>query len=213
VLVEVRLNPLPPIVTAPPRDASVRKGKATISWLRVSDAAGYRLQLAEDSQFSRIVEDLAITDTSHTPPPLSTGTYFYRLLSRAGDGYEGAWSPTQAFTIVPPPPTPAVEQAAVQKDVIHMRWADLGTGISYQVQVAREPDFGTILTDLTVDLPELDLPRPTEPGTYHVRIRGIDQEGEAGAFTAPQSFQLTDSSPWLFLGSAAGICLLLLAVL
>jgi hypothetical protein len=213
VPLKLRVNPLPPMITEPRANASTSRQRLTISWLKVTDAVSYRLQLAQNDAFTPTLAEAAdLGATSWSSDRLAPGTYFYRIVSRAADGYEGAWTGTQTVTIVPPPATPAVEKPDTSSGSIRLRWGSLGPGISYQVQVARDLAFTAMEAELTALEPEILLPRPPEAGTHYVRIRGIDSEGQAGEYSTPQSFETTESSFLTYIGIAGGIALLLLAI-
>jgi len=131
----------------------------------------------------------------------------------AADGYEGEWSNTLGFTIIPPPPTPDLEKPIGGEKEIRVRVRESASGLTYHFQVAKDPGFAGIFIDETVKSPELVFPRPDEPGTYYVRSRCSDAMGYSGAFSPPQSFELKRSFPYGLVGAglgAVGIVLLIL---
>lgn len=213
VPLKLRVNPLPPMLMEPAANAVTSRQRPAVSWLKVTDAASYRMQFSDNREFGPLRDDVAdIAATSWTSDRLPPGTYFYRVLSRAADGYEGAWSPTQTITIIPPPAAPAVKNPDTSSGGIRLRWGSLGPDITYQVQVARDPAFTAMEAELTAQEPTVLLPRPPEAGSHYVRIRGIDREGQAGEYSVPQSFEITESSFLTYIGIGGGIALLLLAI-
>jgi hypothetical protein len=213
VAFRVRTNPLPPFIQSPVDGATPRERKVEFKWLKVKDAVAYHLQIAEDREFARILLDKNdLTATEFISPPLEFKPYFFRVSSLADDGYEGAPSDIQGFTIVPPPPAPVVEKPEMKENEIRLRWKNLGEGITYRFQMSMDSDFRNILMDRKVEMPEITFPRPEEPGIYYVRTSGIDREGYEGDSSLPQSFEVRKRFPLGILGILGAVGLLLLAV-
>ncbi len=176
----------------------------------MSDAFRYHLQIAEDREFNRIVdEQKAIEGTGYKTQSLAYKTYYFRLSSIAGDGYEGVWSDPLSFTLVPPPPAPLLDQPQMEEKEIPMRWRSLGEGMSYHFQMAGDPDFRNILLDRTVDKAEIILEKPDKAGTYYVRISTIDATGYEGNFSPPQSFEIARKSRYGILGVVGALGVIL----
>jgi hypothetical protein len=99
-IIKVRINPMPPMIESPANGAVYGKNLVTFRWLRVGDAVGYHVQIAEDKGFSRLVEDRSdIRDTEYKAARLDSGTYYFRISSIAKDDYQGEWSDVLSFTI------------------------------------------------------------------------------------------------------------------
>jgi hypothetical protein len=103
VSVNVRVNPLPPFIQSPEDSAEIKDNSVSFKWLKVRDAVRYHFQIADDKSFSGIVVDRNdIAQSNYQTDALGFKTYYYRVRSIADDGYEGAWSEIQNFTLVPP---------------------------------------------------------------------------------------------------------------
>ncbi len=201
VLVKVRVNPLPPFVKYPKPKAALKEQTIKLLWLKVGDAAAYHLQLAADKAFTAPIVDVKdITKTYYQTKKLAYGTYYFRLSSIAADNYEGVWSDTGRFTFIPPPPAPAVEPPKLGKGKdVHIRWRNIGPGITYQVQIARRPDFAVLWLDKAVKKAGLSFVCPKKAATYYVRTRAIDPDDYTGNWSAPQSFNIRHSwEGWAF---------------
>ena len=207
----IRVNPLPPM-TQTPRDGAKLKGKsAEFDWLSVSDAVRYHLQVAEDREFRTIVLDQTdVTGSNFKTGSLEYKPYYFRISSIAKDEYQGAWSDSLNFTLTPLPPTPAMDQPAVSKDEIILKSRNLGEGFTYHFQIAKDNLFKEILVDRKMDKPEITIKKPTEPGIYSVRIAAIDRDGDAGEFSAPQSFEIKEGFPYGWVGGGLGILMMFL---
>jgi len=191
VAFRLRINPLPPVIQSPGDSAGLRANTMEFKWLGVKDAVSYHMQIAEDREFTRIVVDRSgITATGFTSPSLDFKTYFFRVSSIAQDGYEGIFSRTQGFTLVPPPPAPVIEKPEMDTKEIRFRWKSLGEGVTYRFQMSSDSEFKNILTDREMEMPAVTLPRPKEAGKYYFRAKGIDREGYEGGFSLPQSYQI-----------------------
>ena len=213
VAFRLRINPLPPFIQSPVDGATPRERKVEFKWLKVKDAVAYHLQIAEDREFVRILLDKNdVTATEFISPPLEFKPYFFRVSSLADDGYEGAPSDIQGFTIVPPPPAPVVEKPEMDTNEIRLRWKNLGEGVTYRFQMSMDSEFRNILMDRKVEMPEITFPRPEEPGIYYVRTSGIDREGYEGDSSLPQSFEVKKRFPLGIVGILGAVGLLFLLV-
>lgn len=207
----VRVNPLPPFLQSPV-DGSSFKGK-TVSWqwLSVRGAVRYDLEISPDREFQRDVLRAQSSETSYQKEFQDFGTYYFRIRSVAADHYEGLWSDTLSFNLIPPPPAPPLEKPALDGKEIRIRWKDQGAQMSYRIQVAKDEQFLKPILIQTVNRPEMAMPRPSESGTYYVRTSTIDSDGYEGGFSAPQSFEIkSDKEIWVVLGTYGFIALLLL---
>jgi hypothetical protein len=190
-VIRVRTNPLPPFIQEP-ADGTPFKGKSvSFRWLKVRDAARYQIQISPDREFRDTPGDLVdLPEVSYDRVFGDFGSYYFRIRSLAPDGYEGIWSDVIAFTLIPPPPSPAMEKPAVDEKGLQLRWQDRGQGMSYRFQIAREEDFQNLFLERKVDRPEITLPEPEVPGLYYVRTSTIDPTGYEGGFSLPQSFEI-----------------------
>jgi hypothetical protein len=88
------------------------------------------------------------------------------------------WS-AQHFTLIPPPPTPAIEKPEIDTKEVRFRWKSLGEGVTYRFQMSTDNEFKNIVMDKKVELPEITLPKPKEAGmvkrTYEIK-QNLDVE-------------------------------------
>ncbi len=211
--IHVRVNPLPPFISLPVSSAEYREKSLQCDWLTVKDAVAYQVQVSQDDAFHQIVDERStIAGNDFKTRELDYGNYYFRIRSVAEDGYAGAWSDAIYFSVVPPPSTPSVEPPEVDKKEIRLRWQDLGKGMGYHFQMAKNLDFSTVLIDTKLEKPEIVLQKPEDPGTYYIHVSAIDSKGYEGRFSKPQSFTLKEGSLALFLG-AVGTLILILSLL
>jgi hypothetical protein len=194
----LKARPEPPLLTAPAADARLASPAIDFAWARNPQAARYRLQVADDSEFHAPLldrDDLSATSTSLDLP---IGTHWWRLASIRADGDQGPWGDAQRVTRVAQPPPPPPEPPESTSDGLRLRWGAGPAGTRYQVQVSRDAQFAAVLHDARVDSPSWLLPQP-EPGRYFVRVRSIDAEGFEGPFGTPQQVEVPHSLWWLLL--------------
>jgi hypothetical protein len=209
--IKVRANPLPPYIQSPADGEDIRGKSLRFEWLKVKQAVKYHLQVAEDDQFQTLVADNRdIIAVSSRIGSLDFKTYYFRIRSVAADGYEGIWSDTLSFNIIPPPPSPPVEKPEVGDKELRVRWRNLGDGITYHFQMAKDQAFTDVLMDEKLAKPEITFEKPSAVGTYYIRTSGIDSHGYEGEFSEPQSFEVKN---YVFLIPGGMILMVLLAVI
>ena len=194
----------------------VRNESFCISCLR---CCGVYTSLANlSTAFFRIASTFSVSTpckqtASYATGALTTGDYFLRLRGSDRDAAPGEWSAVSGFTILqlPAPALRTVKNAGKGWD---FDWDPLEAGVSCQIQIAADPEFGKVILDRTVVKPELRLgpETPLEPGTYYVRVRGVDARQHAGSFSEVASFLVEKPArfPYEFLGVGAVLLMLLL---
>ena len=168
----------------------LRCGRPVIRWAPVAGAERYRLQISGDSGFAAILDQADVQTTSWTPAALAVGSYHLRARSVAADGYEGEWSESASFSVLPPYPAPVLERPGRDSARIRFRWSDLGPGVVYRVHLAKDADFRTIILDELAPGTETLLAEPAESGLYYVRIKAFDGIGCESGFSNVRKFRV-----------------------
>lgn len=209
VFIKFRANPLPPIIQLKDEEGEFIGRSAEFKWLSVKDAVRYHIQIARDVGFKNIVDEIKdYKNTTYITGVLDYGEYYFRVCSVAGDDYEGGWSNVIKFRLIPPPPSPPIEKPKVDKESIFLKWKDLGDGITYHFQMAKDEAFKEIIHDTKLEKSEITLKKPKDPGVYHVRTSSIDKKGREGNFSTPQSFEIERGFPYEILGVIMGLGLI-----
>ncbi len=191
----LRVNPLPPFIEFPRNDTEFRERSIEVRWLKVEDAASYHLQVAEDPEFTTLREEKAgLREEFYKTGELGYKKYYFRIKSIAADGYDGDWSSVGRFVVVPPPPSPALEEPEAGEKSIQLRWTALARIRNFHFQMAKDREFREILVDQRTDQSSIVIPKP-RPGSYYVRTSSIDSKGYEGEFSRPQSFEVKPPSP------------------
>lgn len=194
----LKARPEPPMPTAPAPRGVTRGTQVELSWAANPAAASYRLQVATDERFARLVRDVpALLATTFMLDNIAPGDYFWRLASlRAGDD-QGPWGVARAFVLRPLPANPA--PPAIGDNSLKFTWEG-EPGQTFEFQLASDSAFTQLVLQRTLDKPEFELPRPAG-GVYYMRLRARDADGFQGPFTAAQRFELIDC-----LKSSDGAC-------
>ena len=83
------------------------------------------------------------------------------------------------------------EDASNMGEKVHLRWKNLGEGIIYQFQMARDREFQQIIIDQKCERPEIVFSQPDASGIYYIRTRPVNPNGPAGKFSPVQVYELS----------------------
>ena len=97
--------------------------------------------------------------------------------------------------------TSVLQEKADQSEMVHIRWKNLGDGIIYHFQMARDREFQQIIVDQKCERPETAFHQPNESGIYYIRTRPEDINGQAGNFSQVQIYESSVKlrSPYIIL--------------
>ena len=183
----VKARPEPPLTTLPAPGGKLRATTATFNWAANPQAATYRIQIAEDEAFTRVVQDESVAEVEFTSKALPFGEYFWRVRSVRGSGSAadpGPWGDSRKFNLRPPPKSP--EPPEETGDGIAFNWSG-EPGQRFLLQLARDALFTQVVEARELAEPKATIARPPQ-GTYYLRVRATDADGFFGPFTAPQRF-------------------------
>ncbi len=208
--IRLRANPLPPMIQGQGDEAEFIGKSVPFTWLKVRDAEKYHLQVARDAAFASVIEEKPdYTGLTYTTGALDYGGYYFRISSITADGYQAGWR-TLPFRLVPPPPTPSLEKPKMSGQEILLTWRDLGEGITYHFQMAKDPEFNEIIVDRKLDKPVITLQKPKDKGVYYVRTSSIDRKMREGEFSPSQTFEIRGRA---YLAAVGGAIVVLGALL
>ncbi len=204
-------RPEPPASIHPTPEELLRDPRPELRWTTPEEAAGYRLQLADNPDFAPTLVDSESTDrTSFRPAAgLAPGTYYWRLATRDGSAELGPFGDAQSFTYQPPPPSPKSELPQVTQDAISVRWSAAEPGQRYRVQFARDSEFKELVVDEQVADPEYSLLAPAA-GSYYLRVATVAADGYLGPFSTTQRIDIPYRHWWRTVLILLGGALLLL---
>ncbi len=206
-IIKIRANPMPPFIATPADGAEYQKKSLEFRWLNVADAVSYHLQIAEDINFNSIVEEKGnIDNIKYKTKLFDFKTYYFRIRSIGDDDYKGTWSDIASFTVIPPQSS---RKAETDEKTVKIRWKNLGAGIKYHFQMAKDKEFEEILIDKILEKPETVLQRPGKTGIFYTRVSSIDSNGNEGSFSQPQSFEISSFAEAVGAAIVIGLIVLL----
>ncbi|MDG1894399.1 MAG: S8 family serine peptidase [Fuerstiella sp.] len=185
--------PVAPRITAPV--GTTGDTTPTIQWTAVANAATYNLELT-DATGASVTSQQALIGTSFASPLLAQGDYQVRVQAVNVEAEAGPFSQPVSFTVDVPlsaVPTISGPTGTVQDLSPLAEWSPETFATTYNVQVS---DIGgslvvdqTGITETKYQLPQL------LQGTYQLKVAGVNEVGEASAFSIPTTFRIDFPDP------------------
>lgn len=194
---ELDAFPEPPVLLKPEPDKVVRELKPSFQWSKPTVAKQYHLQIAKNEDFDETFIDLPNYSEVgfSTQTDLAPGQYYWRIATIDKADEKGPFSDPQSFTVKPPPSSPALEEPDIDESTLVLRWRKGPPGQTYELQLAEDIRFQTIVLDKRLAEPQIAIPRP-DSGLYYLRIRTIDSDGYVGPYGSPQRISVPPDSFW-----------------
>lgn len=180
----VPLLPAPDVKALP--DALTPGQMRQMSLPAVAGATAYRTQWFSPDTPGRLLHETVSASSQPGVPALPDGTYRWRIRAIDANGFEGL-SAERTMTLTTPPPShqPLRLQAVRLGKRLELRWTPPDAQASFQVQVARDATFGTVVLDEPTPHTRLSLPLPSPAVPHHARIRTLYPDGRSGAWSEP----------------------------
>lgn len=124
--------------------ALVARNNRSVTAQRVTDASAYQLQIAGDDGFEHLLWELQALDPLFTLPRLPAGFYHLRVAALDRDGLEGLPGQTLAFVPRDGSLTGRVDRTSDARQVLS--WEPKRADRSYVVELARDPQFNSLVT-------------------------------------------------------------------
>lgn len=153
----------------------------TLSWSEVLGASTYGVQVASDRNFRTVIaEALNLERPSYQPPILASNSSYYWRVNASDSAGTSPWSVEWAFVTgssrlaAPQLVAPSNDAKGVSISPM-LIWNAVAGAQRYQVQVADDQNFKTIVVELK-DLRELSVKIPTlgAKKTYYWRVSAAD---------------------------------------
>lgn len=164
-----------------PSDGSVQVNSVpTLRWGGVSDAQGYRLQIATDTGFGSIMVDIRLEGTSYSPTFVmgDETVYSWRVSAYHGEAWS-AWSSVRQFShhsfLAAPMPISPSADSVVGGDQVNLTWSAVDGASTYRVQVSTSSDFANTVVNAEVTGEWYLVPMALDEGvTYHWRVQAVN---------------------------------------
>ena len=200
-------RPLPPVAMRPAPASTLRGDRAGFEWSTPPEVSSYVFQLSPDPDFlTGVTTRDGLRNTRLEISPLRQGAWFWRVAS-VYQGEQGPWGEVQRFELKPELKAPQVG-VATDKDQVQLHWQPGEQGQRYHLQIAEDKAFRDLLVDELLEEPRWASPRADNPVYFRVRI--IDSDGYAGAWSPAQAI-FPEPEPWYVFGIPA-IAIILLAL-
>ena len=204
---EVDARPFAPRPAGMGGGTLIRESTPGFSWEAVEGIKSYRFELARDAAFTQMVTSRQ-TDSAGTglTEALQPGGYHWRVASVDPDGDQGPFSQTQHFSFRPPLAAPASVEAPIVEDAtLVFTWQAVEHATAYRVQLAEDPAFAQMVTDIKVSAARAEIKRPPSQ-TYYFRINAENAQAEVSPYTQAREIKVPPHHYW-------GLLILLLPLL
>ncbi len=199
--IRVHARPEPPFIIAPQSGAKVGSNRPVFEWTTRPDIRRYLIEVdrATDFQEPEKYESDSPAGYFILPEPLAPGEYQWRIAAESETMGMGPYGDPVSFRV--PVPGPELDSIEIESEEIRFAWSARETGELFQFQMARDFGFNKIITDILVSEPRVVIPNPGG-GSYYLRIKPIETDGEEGVFGPVQSFEIPYRFPFFlpFLG-------------
>ena len=170
-----------------------------VDWTDVTGASKYEIQVSTDISFSTfIVKDTVIVSRYFLNSLSNFKEYFTRV--KALSNYtQSSWTPTHKFsTIVGKVSLVSPTNNSIAKDTAdNLSWTVVQGKTDYQVQIAKDENFSTIILDQNINPEQLNYNSLSYFTEYWWKVRAKDPSGSYGDWSFVRKFQTKVNKPTL----------------
>ncbi|RLI67584.1 MAG: hypothetical protein DRO63_04410, partial [Candidatus Gerdarchaeota archaeon] len=193
------IPPAAPALNSPSHMSVINDDSPFLDWSSVSTAVQYHLQVASSSSFSYLEFQVYTGATSYTVPHLTDGMKYWRVRARDSANNWGSWSTYRIFTVdTNPPSQPALfspdEGLLDNNPTPLLNWSDVADSYLYQVEVADNDTFSTLVVNQTVVNSDYTTATLAD-GVYYWRVRARDEAGNWGSWSVIRNFTIDTTPP------------------
>lgn len=193
---ELAARPLPPELLTPGAGERSYRDNVAFTWSAAENAKGYLLQIARTPDFTASTTTLRRLDAvNRQSERLTPDEYFWRMASLDEQGQPRGWSPMRALRVQPLPGAPKAE-ARPENGKTHFTWSAIQEAANYELEVARRFDFIANSIEARQQTGDIRAAVALKPGKYYWRIRSLEADGQAGAWSRPNSLSVAPEVPY-----------------
>jgi RHS repeat-associated protein len=139
--------PAVPVLSAPTDGTTSTTVRPPFSWGAVTGATQYQLQVDNNSDFSSPELDQSPATASYTPTvSLQQGTFYWHVRAKDAAGNWSDYSPARTFKInLQDTPADALTSTSRRPTFGWFTATSITTASSYQLQIARDPNFASLV--------------------------------------------------------------------
>ena len=189
---ELDARPLPPALLSPLLGERMYQNEVAFSWAAAAEAHGYVVQIAPTPEFANGLIERRLAAVTRHGETLAEGDWHWRAASLDAAGKPHVWSPYRAFRVQPLPNPPAAT-ARADAGQARFAWSEAKGAARYGLELGAAADLSaprvkqeTAATTLAV---------PLKPGKYYWRLRGVENDGQAGAWGAASPVIVPPEAP------------------
>ena len=172
------------------------QGRPTLKWNAVSGAAKYEVYRAR-SLNGDYIKYSTVTGTSYTNTSyIENGTtYYYKVRALDANGTAGAWSSVVSVTYKQTLPAPTVTGGNDTQGRPTLKWNAVSGAAKYEVYRARSKDGTYSLMSTQSATGYTNTSDLTNGTTYYYKVRALDANGTAGAWSSVVSVTYKQTLP------------------
>jgi len=178
---ELDAIPLPPAPVSPKLGERFYQHDVEFSWAAAAEAHGYVLQIAPTPEFANGLIERRLAAVTRHGETLAEGDWHWRAASLDEAGKLHVWSPHRAFRVQPLPNPPAAT-ARADAGRVQFVWSEVKGAARYGLELGAAADLSAPLVKQETAATSLAL--PLKSGKYYWRVRGVEGDGQAGAWGA-----------------------------
>ena len=190
---ELDLRPMPPQLTAPAEGQRSYDGNVAFAWGLPEEAHGFVLQISPTSHFGRDVEEIRLDAVNRHVAQVPAGTWYWRMASLSDKGERHLWGQPQSFQVRPLPAAPPTGETRTEAGKAHLAWLPVAGAEQYELELGKTADLETPLARQRSAATRATL--PLKPGKYYWRVRGLEADGQAGAWNQASPIILAPDAP------------------
>ena len=192
VAVTCRLGLTAPSVTG----GNDSQGRPTLKWDKVAGAAKYEVyrSYSQNGNYSKYSTQ---TSTGYTNSSYLTSgsTYYYKVRALDANGTAGAWSSIVSVTYKQTLSAPAVTGGNDSQGRPTLKWNAVTGAAKYEVYRARSKDGDYIKYSTQTSTGYTNSAYLTSGSTYYYKVRALDANGTAGAWSSVVSVTYKQTLP------------------
>lgn len=179
-----RLQPQPLLPAPDGLAVDATQRPIRVQWKPVPGATAYRVEAGANDSFPYLLYDHVVTGTEALLDALPDGDHALRVRAIAANGLEGRNAVVESAIILPAPfALESPDGLMADVDRPRFRWASMGEGSRYHLQVAGSDGYAAPLVDLPgIARTEVRSPVALAPGEYRWRIATQDRQGRTSAY-------------------------------